>query len=148
MAQLKGIPAATNSAIRNIAVAIIMLRAGMGINSKKLRENAVTTTLLSLVPCPGKAVTIAFVVKFFFPYLSWPFAVMLGFCIAEVSPAVTTIIVLDFMSRGLVENKGIPGVLLTARSINNVVAIVLYSIRWELPGLIMSAQRSLPKSLQ
>jgi len=131
MAQLGGISAGLNSTIRNMALAMIMLRAGMGLDLNKLRESAATTTLLSFVPCLGEATTIAFIARLFFPSLSLPFAFMLGFCIADVSPAVTTPILLDFMSRGLGEKKGIPGVLLAAGSVNSVVAIVLYSICWE-----------------
>jgi NhaP-type Na+/H+ or K+/H+ antiporter len=131
LGQLDGIPAKTNSTLRNMALAIIMLRAGMGLNLKKLRENSVTTILLSFVPCVCEAATIAFVARFFFPSLSLPFAFMLGFCIADVSPAVTTPILLDFMSQNLGENKGIPSVLLAAGSVNSVVAIVLYSVCWE-----------------
>lgn len=53
---------------------------------------------------------------------------MLGFVIADVSPAVTTPIFLDFMSQGLGAARGIPTILLAAGSVNSVVAIVLYSV--------------------
>lgn len=129
--QLTGIPASTNAMLRNIALAMIMLRAGMGLNLERLRKNAVSTVLLSFVPCLCEATTIAFISRLFFPFLSLPFAFMLGFCIADVSPAVTTPILLDFMDKGLGVNKGIPDVLLTAGSVNSVVAIVMYSIAWE-----------------
>lgn len=56
---------------------------------------------------------------------------MLGFCIADVSPAVTTPILLDLEKKGLGEQKGIPSILLCAGSVNSVFAIVMYSIAWE-----------------
>jgi len=126
--QLNGISASTNSTVRTVALGIIMLRAGMGLNISKLRENSATTLLLSCVPCVCEAATIALIAKLLFPILTIPFAFMLGCVIADVSPAVTTPILLDFMSQGLGVDKGIPSILLAAGSVNSVVAIVLYNI--------------------
>lgn len=126
--QLNGLSSTTNSTLRNVALAIIMLRAGMGLNIAKLRENSVKTLLLSTIPCICEASTIAGVAHFLFPVMTLPFCFMLGFVIADVSPAVTTPILLDFMSQGLGQNKGIPTILLAAGSVNSVVAIVMYSV--------------------
>jgi len=126
--QLDGLSATLNSTLRNVALAIIMLRAGMGLNIAKLRESSFTTALLATGPCCAEAATIALVAKFIFPVMSTPFCFMLGFCIADVSPAVTTPIFLDFMDQGIGTKKGIPTILLAAGSVNSVVAIVLYSV--------------------
>jgi len=126
--QLDGLSASVNSTLRNVALAIIMLRAGMGLNIAKLRESSFTTALLATGPCCAEAATIALAAKFIFPVMSTPFCFMLGFCIADVSPAVTTPIFLDFMDQGIGTKKGIPTILLAAGSVNSVVAIVLYSV--------------------
>jgi NhaP-type Na+/H+ or K+/H+ antiporter len=131
LGQLNGIGPVMNSTLRNMALATIMLRAGLGLNIKKLRQNGATTILMSFVPCICEAGTIALAAKVFFPSVTLPFALMLGFCIADVSPAVTTPILLDFMSQGLGVSKGIPSILLAAGSVNSVVAIVFYSVMWE-----------------
>jgi len=126
--QLDGIDAKTNGTLRNVALAIIMLRAGMGLDVRKLCETPIKTFLMSTVPCCVEAATIAGMAKLFFPFMSIPFCFMLGFCIADVSPAVTTPILLDFMDKRLGEKKGIPTILLAAGSVNSVIAIVLYSV--------------------
>merc|ERR1719409_846327 len=105
-----------------------MLRAGLGLDFAMLRENSLTTILLSFVPCLCEATTIAFVARVLFPSLSLPFAFMLGFCIADVSPAVTTPILLDLNIQKRGTKKGVPTILLVAGSVNSVMAIVFYKI--------------------
>merc|ERR1719267_131552 len=63
-----------------------------------------------------------------FPGMSWPFCFMLGFCIADVSPAVTTPILLDLNIQKRGTKKGVPTILLAAGSVNSVMAIVFYKI--------------------
>jgi len=128
---LGGISSTLNSTLRNVALATIMLRAGMGLNVKKLRESATITLLISAVPCFLEALAVAGVAKFTFPTMNLVWALMLGFVIADVSPAVTTPIFLDFMAQRLGTNKGIPTVLLAAGSVNGVICIVMYSVLWE-----------------
>merc|ERR1719413_116914 len=126
--QLNGLSASLNSLLRTVALAIIMLRAGLGLDFAMLRKSSVSTLVLATGPCIGEATTIAVLANIIFPGMSWPFCFMLGFCIADVSPAVTTPIFLDFMDQGIGTKKGIPTILLAAGSVNSVVAIVLYSV--------------------
>jgi NhaP-type Na+/H+ or K+/H+ antiporter len=86
---------------------------------------------LSCIPCVSEAVVIALVSQWTFPQMNFPWALMLGFVIADVSPAVTTPLLLDFQDRGYGVEKGIPSILLAGGSVNSVLAIVLYSVMWE-----------------
>jgi NhaP-type Na+/H+ or K+/H+ antiporter len=126
--QLEGMSAGTNSMLRSIALAIIMLRAGLGLDFEMLRKSSVSTMILSTGPCIGEATTIALIVKVIKPLMSWPFCFMLGFCIADVSPAVTTPILLDLNIQKRGTKKGVPTILLAAGSVNSVIAIVFYKI--------------------
>merc|ERR1719359_409485 len=117
-----------NSILRNVALAIIMLRAGMGLDLQKLKESSMSTMILAVVPCLGEATTIAVFGKLLWPSMSWAFCFMLGFCIADVSPAVTTPILLELMDKKRGVKKGVPTILLAAGSVNSVIAIVFYSI--------------------
>jgi NhaP-type Na+/H+ or K+/H+ antiporter len=63
--------------------------------------------------------------------MSWPFCFMLGFCIADVSPAVTTPILLELQIQKRGTKKGCPSILLAAGSVNSVMAIVFYKISEE-----------------
>eukprot|EP00931_Biecheleriopsis_adriatica_P104096 TRINITY_DN78835_c0_g1_i1.p1 TRINITY_DN78835_c0_g1~~TRINITY_DN78835_c0_g1_i1.p1 ORF type:complete len:480 (-),score=72.28 TRINITY_DN78835_c0_g1_i1:127-1566(-) len=129
---LAGLPAELNSGLRKVALGIIMIRGGMSLNLDALRAQFASMVLLSWVPCLTEAATIACLCHFLFPIMDMKWSFMLGFVIADVSPAVTTPILLDLMSKGYGAVKGIPSVLLAAGNINSVFAIVLYSMIWEL----------------
>jgi NhaP-type Na+/H+ or K+/H+ antiporter len=126
--QLTGLSSSLNSMLRSIALAIIMLRAGLGLDFEMLRKSSVSTLVLSTCPCIGEAATIAVISHMIFPLMSWPFCFMLGFCIADVSPAVTTPILLDLNIQKRGTKKGVPTILLAAGSVNSVMAIVFYKI--------------------
>jgi len=126
--QLNGLSANLNSMLRSVALAIIMLRAGLGLDFAMLRKSSVSTLVLATGPCVGEATTIAVLANVIFPGMSWPFCFMLGFCIADVSPAVTTPILLDLNIQKRGTEKGVPTILLAAGSVNSVMAIVFYKI--------------------
>merc|ERR1711907_240589 len=126
--QLGGLSASLNSMLRSVALAIIMLRAGLGLDFAMLRKSSVSTMVLATGPCIGEATTIAVLAHMIFPAMSWPFCFMLGFCIADVSPAVTTPILLDLNIQKRGTKKGVPTILLAAGSVNSVMAIVFYKI--------------------
>merc|ERR1712046_150814 len=126
--QLNGLGAGLNSMLRSIALAIIMLRAGLGLDFAMLRKSSLSTLFLATGPCIGEATTIAVLSHMIFPAMSWPFCFMLGFCIADVSPAVTTPILLDLNIQKRGTKKGVPTILLAAGSVNSVMAIVFYKI--------------------
>lgn len=126
--QLNGLSASLNSMLRSVALAIIMLRAGLGLDFAMLRKSSVSTLVLATGPCIGEATTIAVLANIMFPGMSWPFCFMLGFCIADVSPAVTTPILLDLNIQKRGTAKGVPTILLAAGSVNSVMAIVFYKI--------------------
>jgi len=126
--QLNGLSAGLNSMLRSVALAIIMLRAGLGLDFAMLRKSSFSTMVLATGPCIGEATTIAVLSHMIFPAMSWPFCFMLGFCIADVSPAVTTPILLDLNIQKRGTKKGVPTILLAAGSVNSVMAIVFYKI--------------------
>jgi len=126
--QLNGLSAGLNSMLRSVALAIIMLRAGLGLDFAMLRKSSVSTMFLATGPCIGEATTIAVLSHMIFPGMSWAFCFMLGFCIADVSPAVTTPILLDLNIQKRGTKKGVPTILLAAGSVNSVMAIVFYKI--------------------
>jgi len=129
--QLGGLSPSLNSTLRSMALAIIMLRAGLGLDLAILRKSSVSAMILATGPCIGEATTIAVLSHVIFPGMSWAFCFMLGFCIADVSPAVTTPILLDLNIAKRGTKKGVPTILLAAGSVNSVIAIVFYKITEE-----------------
>ncbi|RQD70497.1 MAG: sodium:proton antiporter [Tindallia sp. MSAO_Bac2] len=108
--------------LRQIALIVILLRAGLGIKRDTLNQVGVNALKLSFLPCimEGMTITAAAFYLFNFSFLE---AGMLGFIIAAVSPAVIVPSMLSFIEEGKGEEKGIPTMMLAGASLDDVVAI-------------------------
>jgi NhaP-type Na+/H+ or K+/H+ antiporter len=111
---------------RLIALVVILLRAGLEMSKKALARVGVQAALLSFVPglCEGGA--IALLGPHFLPLTHMESAI-LGFIIAAVSPAVVVPMMISFMERKMGAKKSIPTMILAAASLDDVVAIVIFS---------------------
>ncbi|KAM3937161.1 sodium/hydrogen exchanger 9B2-like [Leptodactylus fuscus] len=111
-----------SAALRNIALAIILARAGLGLDPKALRKLKAVCLRLSLGPCAIESCAAAL-----FSYLLmklpliWGF--MLGFVLGAVSPAVVVPSMLLLQKEGYGVDKGIPTLLMAAGSFDDVLAI-------------------------
>ncbi|MGV8143190.1 MAG: cation:proton antiporter [Methanothermobacter sp.] len=113
--------------LRAIALIIILLRAGFGIHMESLQKVGFTAIKMSFIPDVLEGLTVMFVAHYLLglPILE---AGMLGFIIAAVSPAVIVPQMLSYIKRRMGTNKGIPLIILTGASVDDVVAITLFSI--------------------
>ncbi|MBU5676125.1 cation:proton antiporter [Alkaliphilus sp. MSJ-5] len=112
--------------LRRIALIIILLRAGLGINKKSLSGIGKTAIKLSCIPGLIEGFFIAFAsIRF----LSFSFIQggILGFIIAAVSPAVVVPQMLNLMENRIGTNKNIPTLILAGASIDDVFAITIFS---------------------
>ncbi|GAB6018823.1 Sodium/hydrogen exchanger 9B2 [Chamberlinius hualienensis] len=116
-----------SSSLRNIALAVILCRAGLSLDPQKLRKLRLTFVGLSLVPCLLEACATAVAATFIlnFPWL-WSF--ILGFVVAGVSPAVVVPSMIVCQDKRLGTNKGIPTLLIASGSLDNVTAIAAFGI--------------------
>lgn len=112
--------------LRNIALIVILLRAGLGIKKDDIKKVGKPAIKLSFIPGLLEGFTIAFLAMQFFEF-SFIQAGMLGFIIAAVSPAVIVPAMLDLIDRGLGKKKHIPTLILSAASVDDVVAITIFS---------------------
>ncbi|AAO36653.1 cation:proton antiporter [Clostridium tetani] len=112
--------------LRKIALIIILLRAGLGINKKDLKKVGKTAFKMSCVPGIIEGFSIAFVsVKLLeFSFIEGG---MLGFIIAAVSPAVVVPSMLNLLESSIGTNKGIPTLILAGASIDDIFAITIFS---------------------
>lgn len=108
--------------LRSCALAIIMLRAGLGLDLAKLRKMGLATARLAFCPCFAEALTVGLLAA---PLLSMPpaWGGTLGFVIAAVSPAVVVPGMLDLQARGYGTKKGVPTMVVAAASFDDVLAI-------------------------
>ncbi|WP_281774278.1 cation:proton antiporter [Methanobacterium formicicum] len=113
--------------LRAIALIIILLRAGFGIHMESLRKVGMSAVKMSFIPDVVEGLTITFISHYL---LGLPLieAGMLGFIIAAVSPAVIVPQMLSFIKRRMGTGKGIPLIILTGASVDDVVSITIFSI--------------------
>lgn len=111
---------------RKIALIIILLRAGFGINKEDLSRVGKTAIKISFIPGLIEGFLIAFIST---KLLGFTFIQggILGFIIAAVSPAVVVPQMLNFIEKGIGTNKGVPTLILAGSSIDDIIAITIFS---------------------
>ncbi|KAM9836396.1 sodium/hydrogen exchanger 9B2 [Aulostomus maculatus] len=115
-----------SAALRNIALAIILTRAGLGLDPSALRRLKAVCVRLAVGPCVVEACIVA-VVSHFLLGLAWVWGFILGFVLAAVSPAVVVPSMLLLQKEGYGVEKGIPTLLMAAGSFDDILAITGFS---------------------
>jgi len=135
--------------LRMIALVVILLRAGLELSRDSLNRVGRNAALLAFVPGLCEAATITLLGPFFLPLNRMECAV-LGYVLAAVSPAVVVPRMIRFNREGRGTAKGIPTLVLAGASVDDVVAIVAYSVligiytggqvnvAWKLVGIPLS----------
>jgi NhaP-type Na+/H+ or K+/H+ antiporter len=112
--------------LRMIALVIILLRAGFELSREALNKVGLQALLLSFIPGIMEGSTIALLGPSFLP-LTHLESAMLGFIVAAVSPAVVVPMMISFIERRMGAKKGIPTMVMAAASLDDVIAIVIFS---------------------
>ncbi|XP_018537713.1 sodium/hydrogen exchanger 9B2 [Lates calcarifer] len=115
-----------SAALRNIALSIILTRAGLGLDPSALRRLKAVCVRVAIGPCVVEACVIA-VVSHFLLGLPWVWGFILGFVLAAVSPAVVVPSMLLLQREGYGVEKGIPTLLMAAGSFDDILAITGFS---------------------
>ena len=115
-----------SSDLRMIALIVILLRAGLGIRKKDLKQVGVAALKISFIPglIEGFLIAFAAVKLLDFTFIQGG---ILGFIIAAVSPAVIVPSMLKLMEHDWATKKGIPTLILAGASIDDVFAITLFT---------------------
>ncbi|CAL4065695.1 unnamed protein product, partial [Meganyctiphanes norvegica] len=120
-----------SGALRSMALTVILLMAGLGLDPAALKRLSLMVFRLAFTPCIVEASVVATCTHFLlgFPWL-WGF--MLGFVLGAVTPAVVVPCLLSLSERGYGVDKGIPTLVIAASSVDDVLAIsgfgVLYGL--------------------
>ncbi|XP_053259905.1 sodium/hydrogen exchanger 9B2 [Podarcis raffonei] len=109
-------------ALKNIALSIILARAGLGLDPKALKKLKAVCLRLSVGPCMVEACAAA-VLSHFLMHLPWQWGFMLGFVLGAVSPAVVVPSMLILQAGGYGVDKGVPTLLMAAGSFDDILAI-------------------------
>ena len=110
------------SALRGIALVIILTRAGLGLDRVALVRLSGPALRLAVIPNFVEAATAAAVLS---GVLGWPieWGALAGFVLSAVSPAVVVPSLLRLQDQGLGVDKGIPTLIMAAASFDDVIAI-------------------------
>ncbi|XP_061768931.1 sodium/hydrogen exchanger 9B2 isoform X1 [Nerophis ophidion] len=120
------VDAAWSAALRNMALSVILARAGLGLDPAALRRLKAVCVRVAVGPCVMEACLVA-VVSHFLLKLPWAWGFMLGFVLAAVSPAVVVPSMLLLQKEGYGTEKGIPTLLMAAGSFDDILAITGFS---------------------
>lgn len=112
--------------LRKIALIVILLRAGLGISKSDIKEIGATSIKMSIIPGILEGTIIAIVSTRLLGF-SIIQGGMLGFIICAVSPAVIVPSMLKYIEAGVGSKKKIPTLILAAASVDDVVAITIFS---------------------
>lgn len=113
--------------LRKIALIIILLRAGLGVNKNDLKKVGNTALRMSCIPGLAEGFTITFISM---KLLNFSFIQggILGFIIAAVSPAVIVPSMLDLIDKNIGGDKNIPTLILASASIDDIFAITIFTV--------------------
>ncbi|XP_074132313.1 sodium/hydrogen exchanger 9B1 isoform X1 [Sminthopsis crassicaudata] len=111
-----------SSNLRNTALTIILVRAGLGLDPQALQKLKGVCLRLSMGPCCVEACSAA-VFSHFIMKFPWKWGFLLGFVLGAVSPAVVVPSMLLLQEQGYGVKKGIPTVLIAASSFDDILAI-------------------------
>lgn len=119
--------------LKSLALIVILLRAGLGINRVTLKKVGLPAILLSFIPCLFEGFTLLFL---FHLLVGFDYAVagVCAFLIAAVSPAVVVPSMLDLKERGFGNKNDIPTMILAGASLDDVFAITIFTIFMGMAG--------------
>jgi len=129
--------------LRQMALVVILLRVGFGLNLRTLQQVGKRVLLLAWIPAAVEGFTISLVAQ---PLLglSWLEAGLLGSVIAAVSPAVVVPLMLRLIEERRGTAKAIPQMVMAAASLDDIAVIV---VNGALLGLLAAGTTDLPAQL-
>ena len=113
--------------LKSFALVVILLRAGLGLKRKVLNQVGKTAMALSIIPCIFEGLTLSLLLHFFWDF-PWPVAGLTAFMLSAVSPAVVVPAMLNLTELGYGKKKQVPTLVLAGASVDDVLAITLFSV--------------------
>lgn len=111
--------------LRKFALIIILLRAGLALDLKDLKQVGRPALLLCFVPAVLEIVAIGLIAPMLFD-ISYLEAAILGTVVAAVSPAVVVPRMLNLIKDGYGKDKKIPQLIMAGASVDDIFVIILF----------------------
>ncbi|NJL90874.1 MAG: universal stress protein [Coleofasciculaceae cyanobacterium SM2_1_6] len=114
-------------ALRTIAVMVILMKAGLGLDREKLSQQGTVALRLGCLPaaCEAVAIALAAIVFLQFDFLT---GLLLGCILGAESPAVIVPAMLRLKGLGWGVEKGIPDAILTGSALSDVLLLLVFSL--------------------
>ncbi len=115
------------NALRTIAVMVILMKAGLGLDREKLSQQGSVALRLGFLPAACEAIAIALAAMWLFQF-DFATGLLLGCVIGAESPAVIVPGMLRLKSLGWGVEKGIPDAILTGSALSDVLLLLVFSL--------------------
>ncbi|MEM9926600.1 MAG: cation:proton antiporter, partial [Cyanobacteria bacterium P01_D01_bin.50] len=113
--------------LRTIAVMVILMKAGLGLDREKLLQQGTVALRLGFLPATCEALIVAFAAIWLFKF-DFPTGLLLGCIIGAESPAVIVPGMLRLKSLGWGVTKGIPDAILIGSALSDVLLLLVFSL--------------------
>ncbi len=113
--------------LRLVAVTIILMKAGLGLDREKLAQQGSVALRLGFLPAACEALAVALLSRWILG-LDWATGLLLGCVIGAESPAVIVPGMLRLKSLGWGVAKGIPDAILTGSALSDVLLLLGFSL--------------------
>lgn len=121
------------AAIRSFGLGVIMMRSGLELDVDAIRRAGAVSLRLTVMPGLSEALAVGVVASYVFA-MPFMLSLSLGFILAAVSPAVVVVGMFDLHQRGFGTAKGIPSIVVAAASMDDIVAMLGFSVCIGLAG--------------
>jgi len=115
-----------SSDLREIALIVILARAGLSLDIKDLKKVGRPAILMCFIPATSELIAILLFAPIFFN-ISYLEAAIMGAVLAAVSPAVVVPRMLKVMESGYGKDKSVPQLILAGASVDDIYVIVLFT---------------------
>ncbi|ESA33490.1 type na+(k+) h+ antiporter [Leptolyngbya sp. Heron Island J] len=122
-------PGVLNAAdsLRTIAVMVILMKAGLGLDRDKLAQQGTVALRLGFLPATCEAIAVALAAIWLFQF-DLATGLLLGCILGAESPAVIVPGMLRLKSLGWGVKKGIPDAILTGSALSDVLLLLVFSL--------------------
>ncbi|GIX83856.1 hypothetical protein CDAR_88661 [Caerostris darwini] len=112
--------------LRSAAFVIILLQAGLELNTKKIETLDLVAYRLAFLPCVIEIIT-STISSHFLMQLPWSWSIMFGFIISGVSSTILFPSLIHVQERTMINKRGLPSFLTATASLNNALSIIGFS---------------------
>ncbi len=112
--------------LREIALIVILIRAGLSLDVKDLKEVGRPAILLSFLPATIEIIAITLIAPIFFD-ISYLTALTMGAIVAAVSPAIVVPRMIKLIEKRYGRTHRVPQMILAGASIDDIYAIIIFT---------------------